>query len=142
MKSLENLIKILGYNGVMVEVNLYNIAAHYCESYTGGYWKSKTLLDRESNEIDAFYLELDDGKKYTIRNCANFDHKQKIVEMDSKTFSYTMFAFLCSHMGNYFYSKGDKDTAKILFDLYYFMSDHAEEVLSKEGVKHFFLFLD
>jgi hypothetical protein len=142
MKSLQSFVDKHRFLGVMFEQNIYHMARHYSENYDGGSWNSKNIVE-DDVELDGFYLELDVPKEYKIRNSANFAHSQIEVSMNSKTFSYTIFTFLCNILGNKFYEDGHNEAADDLFELFYFARNNAEKVLlDEEERKKFFAFID
>ena len=151
MKNLDELMEKHGPVAVQFESYLYNTASYYSEDYKGGVW---TSISKENK--NKFCLAIDDSKTYKIRNCPNFDIFQEDVEMDSKTFSLTMFAMAVNIFGNHLYSDAQilkKDgelslsedveaKAQDYFELYYFSRDMAEELLPEKGQSNFYTFLD
>ncbi len=139
MKTLDDLIEKHGLLGVLFEQNLFSMARNYSKDYDSGYWKPVTLTDDDGREMEGFYLTLDEDKEFEIRNCPNI---YNLDNMDSKTYSYTIFSFVCNIVGNHFYEKGMEEFAADLFELYHFTRENAEKVLSEIGLKQYFTFID
>ncbi len=151
MKSLQDLIDKQGGIAIQFEQYLYKTASHYSEDYDGGFWESVSFDDEK-----LFVLLMDNNASYKIRNSGNFAQIQIDAAMDSKTFSLSMFCMAANIFGlalfedsQKMYSQGKNKQAEHVEELaetYFNMSSlarcKASELLSEDGLKNFYVFID
>lgn len=85
--------------GPQFESYLYRTAEHFSADYAGGMWISKKI---EGEPKDMFYLELIKDSSFETRNTLNFYDSG---DMDSLTFSLSIFAFTLSTFASAFMVK-------------------------------------
>jgi hypothetical protein len=151
MTSLEELIERQKDIAIQFEQYLYRTSDHHSEDYNGGSWESVSFDDTES-----FVLLMDNNTSYKIRNSGNFAQRQIDEAMDSKTFSLSMFCMAANIFGlalfedsQKMYSQGRneqaehvKEFAKTYFDMSSLARSKAPELLSEDGLKNFYVFID
>lgn len=140
MKKLEDLYKKHEESAFNFENYLYRTAEHYSGDYQSGTWSSNTLKSEETDEIlDGFYMTMKGDKTYTIRNDQNY---YSSGEMDSKTFSLSMWAMALNHFGLFLYERGMEEVAELYFELYHYVQDNCAAILNEEQLKKYSEFLD
>ena len=126
IRSLDKLMEKTKLLYPIFELYLFKIAGIFSEDYDGGYWESCFV---EEDEEELFYAILEDDKEYRIRNTQNFYNSG---DMDSKTFSLSIWCYTLNIFAFHLLEKGDEERSNLFFDLYRYARRNAGAILQDE----------